>query len=295
MNPLVSILMTSYNREKYITEAIESVLSSNYKNFELIIVDDFSQDNTVNIIQEFADKDARISFYKNEVNLGQFANRNKAVGFAKGTYLKFFDSDDVMYDHLLQVTMDAMLKFPDAGIGIECIWENVKDNLPVLFSSREAYISYYFLGNNFLALGPSAVIFKRSLFEECGGFDEHIGILADTLLILKMAANSSVVGYASNLFYWRVHDEQVTIHQKNHYEMFLQRHTINSIILNGEVPVSPEEIQIIRQNYKNIFLRSIIRYVRIVKSPLKIWRMFKIIKIAPIDLVRAFSKNIIID
>ena len=77
--PLVSVLMTSYNREKYITEAMESVLNSTYANFELIIVDDGSTDKTVAIANEYEKKDKRVKVHTNEKNLGQFQNRNKAA------------------------------------------------------------------------------------------------------------------------------------------------------------------------------------------------------------------------
>ena len=76
--PLVSILMTCYNREKYIGEAIESVLASSYTNLELIIVDDHSSDNTVGIARAYAAKDSRVNVYVNELNLGDYPNRNKA-------------------------------------------------------------------------------------------------------------------------------------------------------------------------------------------------------------------------
>ena len=76
-SPLVSVLMTAYNREKYIGEAIESVLQSTYKNFELIIVDDCSVDDTLKIASSFLKNDQRIQVFKNNSNLGQFRNRNK--------------------------------------------------------------------------------------------------------------------------------------------------------------------------------------------------------------------------
>ena len=81
--PLVSVLITSYNREKYIGDAIQSVLDSTYKNFELIIVDDMSTDNSVGIAKSFEKKDNRIKVYINEANLGDYPNRNKAASLLK--------------------------------------------------------------------------------------------------------------------------------------------------------------------------------------------------------------------
>src|SRR5258705_9727856 len=92
--PFVSVLMTAYNREKYIGEAIKSVLASGYTNFELIIVDDCSGDNTVTIAKTFEQRDARIKVYVNEKNLGDYPNRNKAAGYENGEFIMYLDSDD---------------------------------------------------------------------------------------------------------------------------------------------------------------------------------------------------------
>ena len=86
---LVSVLMTAYNRQQYIAEAIQSVIANTYQNWELIIVDDRSNGDTVAIAKKFAEKDNRIKVYINENNLGDYPNRNKAVSLAKGKYLKY--------------------------------------------------------------------------------------------------------------------------------------------------------------------------------------------------------------
>ncbi|WP_315819845.1 glycosyltransferase family 2 protein [Paraflavitalea speifideaquila] len=95
--PLVSILMTSYNRQQYIGEAIKSVLESTYKNFELIVVDDCSKDKTVELAKHYEAHDARVKVYVNEQNLGDYPNRNKAASYASGKYLKYVDADDTLY------------------------------------------------------------------------------------------------------------------------------------------------------------------------------------------------------
>src|ERR1700710_1673857 len=101
--PLVSVLLTAWNREKYVGEAIERVLATTFTDFELIIVDDASTDGTVDIIRQYAEKDKRIRFYVNEKNIGDYPNRNKVASYATGKYLKYTDSDDVLYAHALQV------------------------------------------------------------------------------------------------------------------------------------------------------------------------------------------------
>lgn len=292
----VSVLMTTYNREKYVAEAIESVLASTFKNFELIIVDDCSVDNTVSIIKEYECTDDRIKVYVNEKNLGQFRNRNKAASLANGEYIKFFDSDDIMNADLLEVTMGAMLRFPQADAGIECNWNKIQQHdLPVIFTPRENYINHFFKGNHSLSYGPSSSVFKRSVFNYHGGFNEKIGILADTLLMLQLATNSSIVGYKPDLFHWRRHEGQVTVEQGNHFLMFEQRAQIHDIIFNSEIPLNKEEIKILRQNYKNIFLRNIYRHFKTNRSLSKVYKMAQMLDIKLPDIFQAFFKNRMID
>src|SRR5271156_3108445 len=104
--------MTAYNREKYIAQAIDSILESTYKNFELIIVDDCSKDKTVEIAKGYAQKDSRVKVFINEKNLGDYPNRNKAASYANGKYLKYVDSDDVVYPTGLEVFVNSMEQFP---------------------------------------------------------------------------------------------------------------------------------------------------------------------------------------
>ena len=80
--PLVSVLMTAYNREKYIAEAIESVLASTFQDFELIIVDDCSRDHTVEIVRRYT-SDPRLQVHVNEKNLGDYPNRNRAASLVQ--------------------------------------------------------------------------------------------------------------------------------------------------------------------------------------------------------------------
>ena len=115
--PLVSVLMTAYNREQYISTAIESVLSSTFKNFELIIVDDGSKDKTVEIAKSYAAMDSRVKVIINEKNLGDYPNRNKAAYYANGKYLKYVDADDYIYPWGLELLIKMMEAFPNAGWG----------------------------------------------------------------------------------------------------------------------------------------------------------------------------------
>ncbi|MGQ1787109.1 glycosyltransferase family 2 protein [Saccharicrinis sp. GN24d3] len=203
--PLVSVLMTVYNREKYISEAIESVLNSTYNNWELIIVDDQSKDRSVEIAQSYAQKDHRIRVYINEENLGDYPNRNKAASYAKGKYLKYLDADDLLYPHGLEVFVRDIERFPSAAMAISKPDDDITP-LPIMLKPHEA-INEHFNIKPFLDDSPLGVMIKRSVFEELNGFSgkRHVG---DAELWIKVAANYNIVKTVRGLTFWRNHTEQ---------------------------------------------------------------------------------------
>ena len=108
MNELVSIVMPSYNTAKFISSAIESVLMQTYQNWELLIVDDCSTDNTDEVVSNYDDK--RIIYLKNEKNSGAAVSRNKALNKARGEWIAFLDSDDLWYETKLEEQIEFMKK-----------------------------------------------------------------------------------------------------------------------------------------------------------------------------------------
>ena len=107
MDDLISIIMPSFNTGKYITETIESVLAQSYKNWELIIVDDCSSDNTDEIVSTYLSDD-RIHYLKNEKNSGAAFSRNIALRKAKGKWIAFLDSDDLWMPEKLEKQLSFM-------------------------------------------------------------------------------------------------------------------------------------------------------------------------------------------
>ncbi|MBT0015941.1 glycosyltransferase family 2 protein [Vibrio alginolyticus] len=107
---LVSIIMPTYNSTDTVVESIQSVLSQTYKNWELIIVDDRSTDNTWQVIQTYADKYDNIRVYQNKENLGAGASRNFAIEKAKGRFIAFLDSDDLWTEDKLSEQIAFMLE-----------------------------------------------------------------------------------------------------------------------------------------------------------------------------------------
>lgn len=105
---LVSIITPTYNSEQFISKTIESVLVQSYTNWELILIDDCSIDDTALIINEFVKKDERIKFIQNSTNSGPAISRNKGIKLAKGKYIAFLDSDDLWMDNKLEKQIDFM-------------------------------------------------------------------------------------------------------------------------------------------------------------------------------------------
>lgn len=118
---LVSIITPTYNSEKFIAETIESVLAQTYSNWELLITDDFSEDNTKSIVEKYVLKDSRIKLQSLQSNAGSAVARNNSLNEAKGRYIAFLDSDDLWSPQKLEKQISFM------------------QNYKVLFS----YTSYY--------------------------------------------------------------------------------------------------------------------------------------------------------
>jgi teichuronic acid biosynthesis glycosyltransferase TuaG len=107
---LVSIVMPAYNCEKYVIEAINSVLAQTYRNWELLVLDDGSKDNTLRIIEEFSQKDSRIKALPNGKNMGVSATRNRGIELASGDWIAFLDSDDMWEPEKLEKQFEIVEK-----------------------------------------------------------------------------------------------------------------------------------------------------------------------------------------
>ncbi|MDR2660163.1 MAG: glycosyltransferase [Spirochaetaceae bacterium] len=112
--PLVSVGTLSYNSASFIRETIESVLSQKYQNWEYIISDDCSTDDTVSIIKSY--NDPRIRLFINEKNLGYYENQKQLYNLLNGDFIKVLDHDDVLYADCLERQVDVLLKNDDAGM-----------------------------------------------------------------------------------------------------------------------------------------------------------------------------------
>lgn len=255
-SPLVSVLMTAYNREKYIAEAIESVLSSTYTNFELIIVDDQSKDKTVEIARYYEAKDSRVKVYINEKNLGDYPNRNRAASYAKGKYLKYVDADDIIYPFGLEQLVYYMEQFPNAGYGLCSLKPNLKKRFPLLLSSSDAY-NYHYLGSGLFHKAPLSAIINKQAFDSVKGFVEE-RMVGDFEMWHKLSLKYSVVLMPHGIVWYRSHDSQ----EMKDYEKFRQRYKeiSNDYLSLCNLPF--DEISKINKNRKYNMKSKIIRNIK---------------------------------
>ncbi|WP_201319180.1 MULTISPECIES: glycosyltransferase family 2 protein [unclassified Paenibacillus] len=132
-NNLVSIITPAYNCEKYISQTIDSVLAQTYSNWEMIIVNDMSSDNTENIIREYAKKDTRIRLINLTENSGAAVARNTALENARGRFIAFLDSDDGWKEEKLEVQLRFMVdnNYGFTFTSYELMRENVSDKTKI--------------------------------------------------------------------------------------------------------------------------------------------------------------------
>ena len=170
--PLVSVLLTAFNRESYLAASIESVLAQTWGDFELIVVDDRSTDGTIDIARRYERLDSRVRVVLNDRNYGQFANRNHAASLATAPFLKFHDSDDLMYPHCLGVMVPALRGEPRAGFGLSSSRAWPGGAVPMLLTPRQSY-QREFLGFGLFMCGPAAALFRTDVFRDLGGFEDY--------------------------------------------------------------------------------------------------------------------------
>jgi glycosyltransferase involved in cell wall biosynthesis len=217
-NPLVSVIIPTYNRGWTLNEAVDSVLAQDFTDFELIVADDGSTDNTQDILSSY--KEDIIVLKQN--NKGVSSARNRGIASASGRFIAFLDSDDLWLPQKLSIQVDFFNANPEALI---CQTEEkwIRNSIFVNPKKRHRKLSgYIFEQSLYLCLvSPSAVMMKRSLFEKTGIFDESLPAcedydmwlrvssrypvyLIDTQLIIKRGGHADQLSRSSGLDRYRI-------------------------------------------------------------------------------------------
>ena len=186
--PTVSVIIPSYNRAHLLGKAIQSILNQTYQDFEIIVVDDGSKDNTEEVVRGFNDK--RIRYIWHEVNKGGSAARNTGIKAARGEYIAFQDSDDEWLSQKLEKQMKVFEKVsPKVGVVYTGYWRLKGDKKTYIPSSKvsqkEGDIHKILLEVNFVT--TQAVVVKTECFERAGMFEEELRRLEDWELWIRIS------------------------------------------------------------------------------------------------------------
>ncbi len=216
--PTVSIVIPTYNRRKLIGRSIKSVLDQTYRDFELIIVDDASTDNTEEIVSSFNDE--RIRYVRHEENKGEAAARNTGVKAARGDYIAYQDSDDEWFPEKLARQIE-LLEDASPGVGViyTAFWKtgnHGRTYIPFSWvSQKDGDIHKELLKGNFI--GSPVVLIKKECFSNVGLFDERLRNLVDWDMWLRI----------SKRYHFRCVDEPLVV---AHYDSNNASDNPNSLI-----------------------------------------------------------------
>lgn len=188
--PTVSVIIPTYNRAHLIGRAIQSVLNQSYQDFEIIVVDDGSTDDTEEVIKEFQEQDKRIRCIRHEKNKGAAAARNTGITAAKGEYIAFQDSDDEWFSKKLEKQMNVFATAPvEVGVVYTSFWRIEKDKKNYIPSSwvtqKEGKIHKELLKGNFVT--TQSIVTRKECFEKSGMFDESLPRLQDWELVIRLS------------------------------------------------------------------------------------------------------------
>ncbi len=229
-NPLVSICVPTYNGDKYLLECLESCVNQSFKDYEIIICDDASSDNTISIIESYAVKNSFIKFTKNEKKLGLVVNWNKCLELSSGTWIKYVFQDDY-------ITNDCLQKFIDQ-IDEQTQLIVCKRHFILPEKANEDYKNYYnnevrTLENTSLHKGnifspnliskitieniclnfigePSLIFFRKSVVERIGSFNSALKQICDLEFALKIATKYGLKYLPEKLCAFRIHNDSTT-------------------------------------------------------------------------------------
>lgn len=201
MEELVSIVLPIYNGEQYMASSIESVQKQTYKNWELIIVDDCSTDNTENIAKKYTLMDKRIKYYKNESNLKLPRNLNRGFQIAKGNFLTWTSDDNIYYPTAIKEMVIELQKTKTEFVFADCdIIDECGNKIEVICGPKNYQQAIW--GSNFVG---ACFLYTRSLYENIGEYDPTLYLVEDYDYWLRIFANYQVSHISHKLYGYRKH------------------------------------------------------------------------------------------
>lgn len=291
-NPIITVLMTVYNGEKYLKQSIKSVLEQTYTDFEFIIVDDCSTDNSLKIINRYKDK--RIRIIKNKNNLGQTKSLNIGIELSYGKFIARIDQDDLFDKEKLLKQMELVNKYNYDVIGTRAYGINDK-NMKIYtlnHPSKESLIKKSMLIRN--PFSHSSLLIKKEKLIKIKKYPENIIVAMDYHLLVDLAIDGcSFFNMPDYLTSIRYHDDNSSTKQK-----FLLATELILIQKNTISLVTNETLQLFKamQCYRVIgifrFLpNNFMKVIRLIINEIKICNFYYLFKIG--ILSKIFKKNLI--
>lgn len=204
--------MCTYNRAQYIEQAIQSVLIQTFNDWELIILDDASTDNTEELVKKYTEKDNRIKYHKNNINLGITRNRNKSLSLSQGEYIAVLDSDDYWIE---KQKLEEQVNFLDKHIDYCLVGTNfIRVDEKYIFGGYKKiqYPLNNFLIRNVLLLQNffchSSVMYRKQEILSIGGYDNSLPIWEDYDLWLRVGISFKFANINMFSTAYRVHNQQ---------------------------------------------------------------------------------------
>jgi glycosyltransferase involved in cell wall biosynthesis len=202
-SPIFSVIIPAYMADKYLGEAIQSVLNQTFPDFEVVIVNDASPDNTTAVVASFF-YDSRIKYIEHPQNRGLPATRNTAVRASSGRYIALLDADDVFHPEKLQAHFDFLTNNPDVGVSYNSRFEIYGriDNVRRLWiAPREVTLGDFVLGYPF---APSDIVVQRDWLFKIGLFHEHNNLYGEDLNTnCRLALAGCRFGYVERVLNYR--------------------------------------------------------------------------------------------
>jgi len=225
--PLVSIVMPAYNAAEYIDSAIESILSQSFKNFELLIIDDGSTDDTVKIIKSYSKKDKRIIFVSRK-NKGLIKTLNEGIEYARGKYIARHDADDISHKKRLE----HQVRFLDKNTDVALVGSNyhVIDNQNKVIDTTNIFttssdLKLVLVIQNQFAHG--SVMIRKEMLSKIATYDSQYTDAEDYDLWTRISHRFKVANLKQPLYKWRKHRHGVTaksgLSMKSQIEVIRQR------------------------------------------------------------------------
>lgn len=237
-NPLVSICIPTYNGAQYLRQCLDSVLSQSLSNFEVIIVDDQSSDETWNMISRYAEQDSRIRLFRNSNNLGLVGNWNQCLDLAKGDWIKFVFQDDFITFDCIEKMINASTTnlAPFSVCQREFVFEGVSNSIIELYKrsieatnkinlpdkrklSAEDFCNILIPHSTQNFIGePTSVLFHKDMIKRYGRFNSELIQICDLEYWARIACNEGLLFIPETLAYFRVHESSATfLNEKRSY------------------------------------------------------------------------------